>query len=123
MAEGGRGNESPREESLSTDEILEILSNYQRRGVIKHLRDAPGQVHSIDEIINYIKELEQKRYGESPGEDHLLSVLVHVHGPKLEDGGLVDYDIPNREIHYYPNAKVERLLTKIEATVEEFEEE
>lgn len=111
----------PREQLNSLDEILEILSNYQRRSIIQHLRDTPGHVHGIDEVIDHLQRLERERHGEAPGEDHLLSVLVHVHGPKLDNAGLVDYDIPSREIRYYQNERYERILEQIETTSEEFD--
>lgn len=113
----------PPEPHLSVDDILEVLSNHQRRAIIQHLCDAPGQVHSIDDVVNHLKDLEQQRYDTSPGEDHLLSVLVHIHGPKLHEAGLIDYDIPSREIRYHPNEQVEQILEQIETTVAEFAED
>lgn len=107
------------EKDLSVDDILEVLSNHQRRAMIQHLRDTPGHVHSIDEIINHLKDLERRNHGHSPGEDHLLSVLVHIHGPKLDEAGFIDYDIPSREIRYYPNEKVKRILEQLETVIEE----
>lgn len=105
----------------SLDEILEILSHYQRRSIIRHLRDAPGRRHTIDEVVAHLQAVEREMHGETPDEDHLLSLLVHVHGPKLDDAGLVDYDVPSREIRYHPNETYEQLLERIEATAEQFE--
>lgn len=105
----------------SLDEVLEVLGHYQRRSIIEHLRDAPGQHHSLDEVIAHLQEVEREKYGETPEEDHLLSLLVHVHGPKLGEAGLVDYDVPGREIRYYPNETCERLLEQIETMAEELE--
>lgn len=115
-SDGGR-----RERFGSLDELLEILSNYQRRSIIQHLRDTPGHLHSIDEVVRHLQDLERSKHGEAPGEDHLLSILVHVHGPKLDNAGLVDYDIPSREIRYHPNETCERVLEQIETTAEEFD--
>lgn len=106
MTGGGRRDGGPPERSLSADDILEVLSNYQRRAIIQHLRNSPGQVHSIDEVIDHLKDLERQEHNQSPGEDHLLSVLVHIHGPKLDEAGLIDYDVPTREIRYYPDGKL-----------------
>lgn len=121
MAGGARRNGGSNEEPLSLDEILEILSNYHRRAIIGHLRDAPGQVHSVDAVIDCLRDLEREIRSESPGEDYLLSVLVHVHGPKLHEAGLVDYDVSTGEIHYHPNERVELTLERIESTAAEFE--
>lgn len=99
---------------LSLDQILELLGQYQRRAIVRHLRDSPARATPIDEVVDFLADLERERTGEAPGEDHLLSVLMHIHGPKLEEAGLVDYDVPDRDIWYYPNERVETLLDRIE---------
>lgn len=106
---------------VTLDEILEVLSHYQRRSIIQHLRDAPGRRHSIDEVVANLQDVEREVHGEAPGEDHLLSLLVHVHGPKLDDAGLLDYDVTSRVVWYHPDEKYERLLEQIETTAEQFE--
>ena len=98
----------------SLDAILELLSQYQRRTMIRYLSDATDNVVSIDDIIDHLEQIERERAGESPGEDHLLSVLVHIHGPKLEEAGLIEYDVRSRELRYYPNERVETVLERIE---------
>lgn len=107
--------------SAALDEILDVLSHYQRRSIIQHLRDAEGRRHALDEVITNLQDVERQAHGEAPGEDHLLSHLVHVHGPKLDDAGLIDYDVESRVVWYHPNEKYEQLLEQIETTAEEFE--
>lgn len=107
---------------LSLDETLEILSNYQRRAILQHLRDSPDAVHSMDEVVRNLREIEQEKRSDPPGAEHLLSVLVHIHGPKLDDAGLVDYDLPNSEIRYHPRDHVEELLEQIERAEEAFDD-
>lgn len=114
LHDGGRADDS-----LSTDRILELIGQYQRRAIIRRLRDAPGRDHSIDDVVEFLEDVERQRDGEVPGEDHLLSLLVHIHGPKLEAAGLIDYDVPEREIHYYPDERVEGLLDRIEEWADE----
>ena len=106
---------------LSIDEILEILGDHQRRAVVRFLRDARGRTHSIDDVISHLRDHERRESGESPDRDRLLSLLVHVHGPKLEQAGLVDYDVRSSEIRYYPNERVEQLLEQIGAVAGEFD--
>jgi hypothetical protein len=119
MTGATRSDGDGRGESLSLDAILELLSQYQRREMIRHLRDAPGNVHSVDELVAHLADVERRRPGDSPGEDHLLSVLVHIHGPKLEAAGLIDYDLPSREVRYHPNERIERALDLIDELDEE----
>lgn len=103
-----------RGEQLSTDQILELLGQYQRREIIRQLRDSPGRDHSIDDVVAYLESIERSRNTTVPGENHLLSVIVHIHAPKLEEAGLVDFDVPSRDLHYYPNERVEEMLDCID---------
>lgn len=102
------------DEALSLDFILELLSHHHRREIIRHLRDSPGQVHSLDEVVGHLARLERDRSGSVPGKDHILSVIVHIHGPKLQEAGLVDYDVRSREIRYQPNEAVEEVLAELD---------
>lgn len=108
--DGGRS-----EEELSLDLILELLSQYQRREIIRYLHDSPGQDHALDELIAHLADLECKRDGEVPGSDHLLSVLVHIHGPKLQEAGMITYDVEDGVVRYHPDERVEQILEEIES--------
>ena len=113
--DGGRGGDD-----LPVDQVLELLGQYQRREIVRQLRNAPGQTHSVDDLMEYLEAVDRQRSGEAPGKDHLLSVFVHIHGPKLEDAGLVDYDMHSRDVRYYPDERVEAMLDLIDDWVEEF---
>lgn len=119
MAGGERGEGGNEDPSLSVDEMLELVSNYQRRAILRHLRDTPGHDHSLDAVITYLKDVERERHGEVPGDDHLLSIFVHVHGPKLEQAGLLQYDVARGEVRYVPHEKIEQLLEQIETIADE----
>jgi len=106
-------------DQLSLDDVLDILSNYQRRAIIEHLRDSSDHSHSIDGMVDKLRSVERARQGIAPSDDYLLSVLGHVHGPKLQKLGLVEYDIQRMEIRYYPNETVERTLDAIRAARED----
>jgi len=120
MVVDGREDGDSAVQPLSLDAVLEILSNYQRRAILHHLIDAPGHLHSLDELIAHLSRVETQRNGEPPGEDYLLSVLVHIHGPKLQQAGLIDYDVRSGEVRYHPHERVERLLEQIESTAEKW---
>lgn len=114
LEDGGRSGEH-----LSTDQILELLGQYQRREIIRQLRDSSSRDHSIDDLVAYLESIERNRTTTVPGQDHLLSVFVHIHGPKLEEAGLIDIDVPSRDLQYYPNERVEELLDCIDEWDEE----
>lgn len=50
------------------------------------------------------------------------SVLVHVHGPKFQESGSIDYDIRTMEVRHYPNENGERMLEQVESVDVDFEQ-
>lgn len=104
---------------LPLDEILELLSQYQRRAIVRYLAAAPAEELGIDEVIDHLAAVERGRGGDVPGEDHLLSVLVHVHGPRLEAADVIDYDGQRKVVRYHPNERVELALDRIDDLVAE----
>lgn len=104
----------------SLDMVLELLSQYQRREILRYLRDSDDDVVAIGAVIDHLVDVERERQGDVPGEDHLLSVLVHVHGPKLEEAGVVEYDGRTSEIRYHSLDRVELALDAVEELAEEF---
>ncbi|WP_312908275.1 DUF7344 domain-containing protein [Natronosalvus caseinilyticus] len=86
-------------EEVSVDEILELLSHQRRRAVLDFLltHDRPL---TLNDLRNEVVEEEQNTdITEIPSQQvkqtHIS--LHHVHIPKLEDKGVVNYD-PNRNI-------------------------
>lgn len=107
-------------DELSADQVLELLGQYQRREILRQLRDSPGQNHSIDDLVAYLQSIERRRTTPIPGDNHLLSVIVHIHGPKLEEAGLVDIDTPSGQLRYHPNERVEEMLDYIDEWAAEY---
>ena len=105
---------------LSVDEVLKLLQQCQRREILRHLRDAPGREHSLDDVAAYLESVERSMTTTAPGRDHVLSAIVHVHAPKLEDAGLVDVNPATRTLHYYPNERVEALLDYVDEWADEY---
>ena len=114
LQDGGRGGEE-----LSADQILEVVGQYQRREILRHLRTTPDRDHSLNELVSYLESVERQRTTTVPGQDHLLSVFVHIHGPKLEEAGLVEFDVSSRDLQYYPDERVEGMLDCIDERLEE----
>jgi len=102
-------------EQRSLDDVLDVLSHYQRRAIVEHCRESSGHVHAIEDVVDRLQGLERERPGAVPEDDSLLSGVVHVHGPKLQDLGLVEYDVRSMEIRYYPDETVEQTLDAIES--------
>lgn len=114
-ADGGRASDPQ-----SLDTALEAISHYQRREILRYLRDSPGNVQDLDVIIDHLIDVEKERGGSVPGEDHLLSVIVHVHAPKLDTLGIISYDITSGQVRYHPNEKFEGILEQIDNIADEW---
>lgn len=78
----------------STEELLEILAEPRRRFVLSYL--ARNGSASLYELSARLAEVEDESADDCP--DSLTTQLYHVHLPKLEEAGLVDYDPVNHSV-------------------------
>lgn len=87
-------SENPQEQTeagaLSESDRYELLANYRRRQTIAVLAEQDGAI-SLDELARRIDEHETGEV-ESAGSEDAVIGLHHIHLPKLDDIGLVDYD-------------------------------
>lgn len=104
-------------EQLSVDEILEVLCVSQRRELLRFLRDSNRREHSLQTVIDHLRQASV----ESVGREYLLTVLAHVHAPILEDAGLIEYDVSDRVVRYHPNERLEHALARIEGLDQDLE--
>lgn len=104
----------------SIDSILEVLSHYQRREILRYCSQVPKNKVPMQQLIVHLKEVEAERTGEEPGTSHLESVLIHVHGPKLSEAGLIEYDVENQYVEYIPDEQVETALRHIQSIEDEW---
>lgn len=92
-------------ETLTTDAAFEVLAHRHRRVVLSHLADSNGTA-TFDQLASAITA--------DPGADESPDVvrlqLHHVHLPKLQQAGLIDYDGPDGLVRYGGNELVEDLL-------------
>ncbi|MFB6166436.1 MAG: hypothetical protein ABEJ31_14855 [Haloarculaceae archaeon] len=107
-----------REPQRSLDEVLELLSQYQRREIVRYLREGQAD-RSLDRLVEHLVDVEREHPGQTPGFDHMLSVLVHIHGPKLEEAGVIEYDVTSREVRYLGDEQIERALEAIDDLADE----
>lgn len=101
------------EQSLSLDTVLMLLSHYQRRALLQHLRRAQNHTRSIDECVSQILNREAEQPGEQPSAETVQATLYHAHIPKLADASVVEYDPRNSEIRYWGNERLETWLDRI----------
>lgn len=138
---------TPNPQSVSTDELLCLLADPQRRAVLWYLQDCDGATVSVAELAAVLvtddelvrgsaeegeatarSQAEKGRSGPSGTDDGTRSRSVaverasvglrHNHLPKLADAGVVDYDRQGATVRYRPREAVEELLAFVAERME-----
>lgn len=92
----------------SLDDCLTIIADRRRRKLIDHLRNNGNGQATIDDIVDRLdREKLAPRTGRPPDRETLATELHHIHLPKLDDFGVVDYDCERGMIQYLPNNRLE----------------
>ncbi|WP_247001328.1 DUF7344 domain-containing protein [Halosolutus gelatinilyticus] len=102
------------EATPSLDLIFEILSVHRRRYALYYLHDQSDSVATVAELIDNVSALDQLQ-GETdldPEErrNQIKTELQHVHLPKLEDAGLIEYDLRSETVRYWHQPSLEEWL-------------
>ena len=107
MGEESRGNRHrPTEEHV--DAMFGVLADARRRRVVHALRSSGGSVS--------VPTLAEALAGREPGDpdpDQLVVSLRHVHLPKLDAAGVVEYAPDRSRIRYDAPPLLERLLEQV----------
>lgn len=83
------------------DELLAVLANEACRATLSKLRATTGSATAL-------RALAKESHARDPGGTAVTpSRLHHVTPPKLDDGGLVDYDSVEQTVRYRPNERME----------------
>ncbi|RCU47252.1 hypothetical protein DU504_08030 [Haloplanus salinus] len=104
--EPGRNRRRTDEERVDT--IFRVLSDARRRRVIRLLRAREGAV-----AVSALAEALAAREPGDPEPERLVVSLQHVHLPKLEGAGVVDYTSDRSQVRYRDVALVDRLLEQL----------
>lgn len=93
--------------SVDVDAALALLSNRQRRSILRYLVSTPEDSVTIDAIAEHIAE-------EMDIESKSVKIdCHHTHLPKLNDSGVIDYDQRMGDVRYNRTPTVEHLLDAI----------
>lgn len=97
-------------ETPSLDQVFDVLANRQRRFALYYLRECSEGVASIEEVADHVVALEDDP---RPVEDHreaILTALQHVHLPKLQDAGILEFDSRSEMIRYWSQPSLDEWL-------------
>lgn len=91
------------------NEVLDILSHHLRREIIYFFeKSVEGDTTNLDELSDHIVS----RIPESD-RAHLATKLLHLHLPKLRDGGWLEFDRRSGSIRYHGHESATELLTDV----------
>jgi predicted transcriptional regulator len=108
-AGGGNGerDDGPPEVSFPHDTLYRLVSRPERREVLAYL-DARGDDASVEELARVVAA---RRNGDPVGDVRerewraVRTSLVHVHLPKLRNGGLVEWDRETGRVRSTPEGR------------------
>lgn len=93
----GSLGELPNALELSPSEWHQLLADEQRRLTIAFLIDRPNSI-GLEELATEIATSEIGSNPDSAVVDRVAMSLHHVHLPKLDQGGVLDYDPDTHQI-------------------------
>lgn len=85
------------DDHVSLDAVLDVLSNERRRLVLEYLLqdyDSATVEELIDHVVTEIRPLDDARPDELRSQVEVK--LTHVHLPKTDDAGIIEYDRDRR---------------------------
>jgi len=102
---GGKKNRASEER---VDAVFGVLSDARRRRTIRVLQTREGTVS-----VPALAEALAAREPGNPDPNRLVVSLQHVHLPKLETTGIVEYTSDRSQVRYGGGPLVERLLKQV----------
>ena len=94
---------------ISDHEILEALAHGRRRSVCKVLAAADREFLSLEELSERVTANGENRPSDSADVRPVRVELHHVHLPKLDEAGLLEYDHRVHTVYYEKDPVVEAL--------------
>jgi hypothetical protein len=108
MAEESGGNRH-RTDDERVDAVFEVLADARRRRVVRILRTHDGDTTSVPALAEALASREPG----DPDPDRLVVSLRHVHLPKLDATGVVEYTAERSQVRYTGAPLIEHLLDQL----------
>jgi len=102
--------DDPDADCLSQTDCLELLASKRRQTLLECLCAADSEVRTLETLATAVTQTEQQSdLGARPARRVCL-FLHHVHLPKLDAAGVVDYDPDAKVVEYSGDQRLEQLL-------------
>lgn len=90
--------------------VFKLLANHHRRHALTYLVGMDDDTATLDELSGYVAA-RHANSGNNPGhDDELARGLHHIHLPKLEAAGVIEYDARSETIRYHGQLLLEQAL-------------
>ncbi|GAA0242522.1 hypothetical protein ACFFQF_19845 [Haladaptatus pallidirubidus] len=99
------------------DQIFDILAHNHRRHALSYLIARDDGVASITELLECVGESAPDGVtGDTDSEStkNLQLSLTHIHLPKMDAAGIIDYDTRSETAHYHETRRLEQYLALAE---------
>ena len=94
----------------SMDRALALLASRERRMIIQYFDRNDAVSTSVEALTDHLAGAKVEADGGEPPTRTAEAELHHVHIPKLEDYGVVEYDSRSGEVRYHPHERLEALV-------------
>jgi len=102
---------------LSLDDVFGLLAERRRRFALHALLDVDQGATDCETLTRTVATREaradEEEYALPELRDRVTRALHHVHLPKLDDAGVVDYDARSRTVRYWGHPVVEEYLLHV----------
>lgn len=94
----------------SLDLVFELLSVQRRRYALYYLADQNDGIATLGELADSILTRESDAESREEHRTQIQTSLQHVHLPRLEDAGILEYDARSDTIRYWEQPTLEEWL-------------
>jgi hypothetical protein len=84
--------------SRAVDQLFDLLCAMRRRFVLYYLNDVEAEVVPLAELVTYVRDRSTRAAQVPTDRGPIRLALEHVHLPKLEKAGLIEYDPRNETV-------------------------
>lgn len=92
------------------DTVFGLLSDRNRRAVLRYFRDTAAVTASFEALRDHLARSD----GADLDEETVSIAAHHWLLPKLEEGGVIEYDVRSETVRYRPQPVVDDLLDHID---------
>ncbi|WP_233563503.1 hypothetical protein [Haloarcula sp. Atlit-7R] len=86
------------EQRIATETALELLTNQQRRQILRRVADTPDGT-TVDQLTQHLRGADSLQPDGNGSVEHRGIELHHIHLPKLQEANVVEYDTDQGTVH------------------------